>query len=73
MIYRLMAIGIAALLLSHPASGQQNGSETYRQLELLGDVFERIRAEHVQEVSDEELVEAAVNGIWPRSIRIRAI
>ena len=63
MIYRLMAIGIAALLLSHPASGQQNGSETYRQLELLGDVFERIRAEHVQEVSDEELVEAAVNGM----------
>ena len=63
MIRRLMAIGIAALLLSHPASGQQNGSETYRQLELLGDVFERIRAEHVQEVSDEDLVEAAVNGM----------
>ena len=63
MISRLMAIGIAALLLSHPASGQQNGSETYRQLELLGDVFERIRAEHVQEVSDEDLVEAAVNGM----------
>ena len=63
MINRLMAIGIVALLLSHPASGQQNGSETYRQLELLGDVFERIRAEHVQEVSDEDLVEAAVNGM----------
>ena len=63
MINRLMAIGIVAVLLSHPASSQQNGSETYRQLELLGDVFERIRAEHVQEVSDEELVEAAVNGM----------
>ena len=63
MINRLMAIGIVALLLSHPASGQQNDSGTYRQLELLGDVFERIRADHVQEVSDEELVEAAVNGM----------
>ena len=63
MINRLMAIGIVALLFSSPASGQQNGSETYRQLQLFGDVFERIRADHVQERSDEELVEAAINGM----------
>jgi len=38
-------------------------SDTYRQLNLLGDVFERIRAQYVEEVSDEELIAAAVNGM----------
>lgn len=38
-------------------------SETYRQLNLFGDVFERIRAEYVEEVNDKELIESALNGM----------
>lgn len=38
-------------------------SETYRQLNLFGDVFERVRAQYVDEVSDEELIESAINGM----------
>jgi carboxyl-terminal processing protease len=37
--------------------------DTYRQLNLFGDVFERIRADYVEEPDDAKLVEAAVNGM----------
>ena len=38
-------------------------SETYRQLNLFGDVFERVRAQYVEEVGDKELIETALNGM----------
>ena len=38
-------------------------SETYRQLNMFGDVFERVRAEYVEEVDDAELIEAAIQGM----------
>ncbi len=38
-------------------------NETYRQLNLFGDVFERVRAEYVEEVDDKELIENALNGM----------
>lgn len=38
-------------------------SETYRQLDLFGDVFERVRAEYVEEVEDKRLIENALNGM----------
>nr|WP_245549970.1 S41 family peptidase [Kiloniella laminariae] len=40
--------------------------DTYRQLELFGDVFDRIRANYVEEVSDEELIESAIQGMLSR-------
>lgn len=38
-------------------------SETYKYLNLFGDVFERVRAQYVEEVPDKELIEYAVNGM----------
>ncbi len=38
-------------------------SDTYRQLDLFGDVFERVRAEYVEEVEDKQLIENALNGM----------
>ncbi|MEE9139893.1 MAG: S41 family peptidase [Alphaproteobacteria bacterium] len=43
--------------------GQESSSETYRQLNLFGEVFERVRADYVEEVGDRELIEAAINGM----------
>jgi carboxyl-terminal processing protease len=65
MIKRFLAVGAiaGALALSVPASAQQNNSETYLQLNLFGDVFERVRADYVEDVSDENLIEAAINGM----------
>jgi carboxyl-terminal processing protease len=45
------------------AAAQANNSETYRQLNLFGDVFERVRADYVKEVTDEQLIESAINGM----------
>jgi len=38
-------------------------TDTYKQLNLFGDVFERIRSQYVKEVDDEELIEAAIKGM----------
>ena len=38
-------------------------SDTYRQLNLFGDVFERIRADYVEVPDDHKLIEAAINGM----------
>ncbi|MEM6619814.1 MAG: S41 family peptidase [Pseudomonadota bacterium] len=36
---------------------------TYEQLDLFGDIFERIRSAYVEEVDEEELIRAAINGM----------
>jgi len=38
-------------------------TDTYRQLNLFGDVFERIRSDYVEEPDDGKLIEAAINGM----------
>lgn len=37
--------------------------ETYRQLDLFGDVFERVRENYVEEKEDKDLIENAINGM----------
>ncbi|MCP5432329.1 MAG: S41 family peptidase [Alphaproteobacteria bacterium] len=38
-------------------------SSVYRQLDLFGDVFERVRADYVEPVDDEKMIENAINGM----------
>lgn len=38
-------------------------SDTYRQLNLFGDVFERVRGDYVEKPDDAKLVETAINGM----------
>ena len=38
-------------------------ADTYRQLNLFGDVFERVRADYVEKPDDGKLVETAINGM----------
>lgn len=56
-------LALAVSLWVWPGAAAAASSETYRQLNLFGDVFERVRAEYVEEVSDEQLIEAAVKGM----------
>ena len=68
-----MAIGpVSSLIASHfvldlgisAAFAQDTDrANTYRLLTLFGDVFERVRSQYVDPVSDKELVENAVNGM----------
>lgn len=57
------ALAVTLLIGSPAAADTKNNADTYRLLNLFGDVFERVRAEYVEEVSDEELIEAAITGM----------
>ena len=65
------AAGAAITLLAtqprmHPLRRErQSGAaaDTYRQLNLFGDVFERVRADYVEKPDDAKLVESAINGM----------
>src|SRR5579859_6028733 len=37
--------------------------EIYRELDLFGQVLERVRSDYVEEVNDQQLIEAAINGM----------
>lgn len=58
---RIIIVGLFALVALPLAAIA--GSDTYRQLDLFGRVFERIRSDYVEEVGDANLVEAAINGM----------
>jgi len=45
------------------ASAKAAAADTYRQLNLFGDVFERVRADYVEKPDDGKLVESAINGM----------
>src|SRR5579864_217472 len=59
-----VAIGfVSALALFPAAQGATNVLSAYRELDLFGDAFERVRANYVREVDDSELINAAINGM----------
>src|SRR5882762_5075126 len=59
------AVVAVALFSLHQDLGaaSPNSEETYKQLKLFGEVFERVRADYVDDVSDNSLVESAINGM----------
>lgn len=56
---------IASTQIAGPLLAQEaaKSSSVYEQLDLFGDIFERIRAQYVEEVDAKELIEAAINGM----------
>jgi carboxyl-terminal processing protease len=64
------AAGVAVTLIStqprivfDAARAQAAAADTYRQLSLFGDVFERVRADYVEKPDDGKLIESAINGM----------
>ena len=53
----LLTTQVAGPLIAQEAA--QNSS-VYEQLDLFGDIFERIRAQYVEEVDSKKLIEAAI-------------
>ena len=53
---RLVPIGFGS-------SAKAAAADTYRQLNLFGDVFERVRADYVEKPDDSKLIESAINGM----------
>ena len=59
---------LAAALLILPmrqdvGAAATNTAETYKELNLFGDVFEKVRSDYVDDVSDDTLIEGAINGM----------
>ena len=50
-------------VLSGMSAKAAGNADTYRQLNLFGDVFERVRADYVEKPDDSKLVESAINGM----------
>lgn len=61
----LSVVAFSTMLATVPAAAiaAESDEETFRQLELFGDVFERVRAQYVDESADKDLIEAAINGM----------
>jgi carboxyl-terminal processing protease len=57
----LMAVQPPAVLVG--ASAKAAAADTYRQLNLFGDIFERVRSHYVERPDDGKLVESAINGM----------
>ena len=55
----------SAVKLAGPVLAENNTdkADVYEQLDLFGDIFDRIRSEYVEEVDAKELIEAAINGM----------
>src|SRR5919205_1503144 len=45
------------------SSAKAAAADTYRQLSLFGDVFERVRSDYVEKPDDSKLIETAINGM----------
>jgi carboxyl-terminal processing protease len=59
----VVAVVVLFSLRQDVGAATANSTETYKQLNLFGEVFERVRAEYVDDVSDNSLVESAINGM----------
>ncbi len=60
----LFGAGATIMLAGQPViSANAAGSETYKNLAIFGDIFERVRSNYVEEPNEEELVESAINGM----------
>ena len=60
--FRHIVILLIILSASNANSASKN-KETYEYLDLFGQIFDRVRSEYVEEVTDQELIEKAIDGM----------
>jgi carboxyl-terminal processing protease len=61
LLLALLVAGSTIVSLAHTNSA--TSSEVYRQLQLFGEVLERVRSDYVEKPNDSKLIEAAINGM----------
>ena len=54
---------IILILFNFNVGAEEKNINVYQQLNMFGEVYERVRREYVEEVSDKELIEAAIEGM----------
>ena len=62
----VLAGAVSASLLWHAfgvAGAASSNADTYKQLNLFGDVFDRVRSDYVEDPDQQQMIEAAINGM----------
>jgi len=57
------SIAIIIFITSFSAQSTSKNKETYEYLDLFGQIFDKVRSEYVEEVTDQELIEKAIDGM----------
>jgi carboxyl-terminal processing protease len=63
LVLAVLAAGSTIVSLARSQSASAANSEIYRQLDLFGEVLERVRSDYVEKPEDPKLIEAAINGM----------
>ncbi len=63
LVLAVLAAGTTMVSLARSQSASAANSEIYKQLDLFGEVLERVRADYVEQPEDSELIESAINGM----------
>jgi carboxyl-terminal processing protease len=63
LVLAVLAAGSTMESLARSQSASAANSEIYRQLDLFGEVLERVRSDYVEKPDDAKLIEAAINGM----------
>ncbi|MGH6865229.1 MAG: S41 family peptidase [Methyloceanibacter sp.] len=63
LVLAVLAAGSTMVSLAKSQSASAANSEIYKQLDLFGEVLERVRSDYVERPEDAELIESAINGM----------
>ena len=63
LVVAVIAAGSTVVSWARSPSASAGNSEIYKQLDLFGEVLERVRADYVEQPEDPKLIESAINGM----------
>lgn len=63
LLLAVLATGSTVVSLARSQSASSVNSEIYNELDLFGEVLERVRSDYVEKPDDDKLIEAAINGM----------
>ena len=69
LVLAVLAAGSTVVSLARSQSASAANSEIYRQLDLFGEVLERVRSDYVEKPEDAKLIEAAADA-WLAQIEL---
>ena len=61
--FSLIVLAFSYIIILSNSRAANDSDDVYKQLNMFGEVYERVRREYVEEVSDKELIEAAIEGM----------
>ena len=61
--FKVILLLTLIILLAPKTYGSSSDEEKYKYLDLFGQVFDRVRSSYVEEVTDQELIEKAIDGM----------